>query len=78
MCVLLPKPKCRTSRIYPHCGIPRRSALFSVLHVPGEGTYGNVLKCTHMATDVTVAVKMMKNEGLLMEQASSEVSKKFQ
>lgn len=50
----------------------------SVLHVPGEGTYGNVLKCTHMATNVTVAVKMMKNDGLLMEQASSEVSKKFQ
>lgn len=38
----------------------------------------NVLKCTHMATNVTVAIKMMKNKGFLMEQASSEVSKKFQ
>lgn len=51
--------------------------MYQVNTVLGKGTYGNVLKCTHMATNVTVAVKMMKNKGFLMEQASSEVSKKF-
>lgn len=28
----------------------------------GKGTYGNVRKCTYMATNVTVAVKVVKNE----------------
>lgn len=43
----------------------------------GKGTYGNVLKCTHVGTNVTVAIKVMKNEGFLTEQAASEVSKAF-
>lgn len=51
---------------------------YQVNTVLGKGTYGNVLKCTHMATNVTVAIKMMKNKGFLMQQASSEESKKFQ
>lgn len=51
---------------------------YRVNTVLGKGTYGNVLKCTHRATNVTVAIKMMKNEGFLTEQASSEVSEKFQ
>lgn len=50
---------------------------YQVNAVLGKGTYGNVLKCTYMATNVTVAIKMMKNEGFLTEQAASEVSKKF-
>lgn len=51
---------------------------YQVNTVLGKGTYGSMLKCTHMATNVTVAIEMMKNESFLMEQASSEVSKKFQ
>lgn len=50
---------------------------YQVNAVLGKGTYGNVLKCTYMATNVTVAIKVMKNEGFLMEQAASEVRRKF-
>lgn len=63
-----------TSAVEASEDLPSLSLTYKVNGILGQGTYGKVLKCTHMTTDVTVAIKMMKNESFLKDQVASEVS----
>ncbi|TNN63579.1 Homeodomain-interacting protein kinase 1 [Liparis tanakae] len=46
---------------------------YLVESVLGQGTFGTVTKCRNIADDKTVAIKMMRNHGSLVEQARTEV-----
>ncbi|XP_056290697.1 homeodomain-interacting protein kinase 1-like [Pseudoliparis swirei] len=51
---------------------------YLVESVLGQGTFGTVTKCRNIADNKTVAIKMMRNHGSLVEQARSEVDVLFQ
>lgn len=70
-------PKCTHAVVAPGDLLYSPFFTYQVKAVLGKGTYGNVLKCNYLATNVSVAIKIMKNEDFLAEQAVSEVSKNF-
>lgn len=81
VCVLLLSarlPQSTYAEVAPGDLLYSRFFTYQVDAVLGRGTYGKVLKCSYVATDMTVAIKMMKNKGFLTEQAASEASEKAQ
>jgi len=50
---------------------------YLVESVLGQGTFGTVTKCRNIADNKTVAIKMMRNHGSLVEQARSEVGEEM-
>jgi len=49
------------------------SSRYLVESVLGQGTFGTVFKCTNVADNKTVAIKMLRNHGYLATQAREEV-----
>ncbi|TNN63989.1 Homeodomain-interacting protein kinase 2 [Liparis tanakae] len=49
------------------------SSRYLVESVLGQGTYGTVVKCTNVADNKTVAIKMMRDRGCFARQARAEV-----
>jgi len=49
------------------------SSRYLVESVLGQGTFGTVVKCTNVADNKTVAIKMMRDHGGLASQARKEV-----